>query len=161
MSELTKGEVVERPAAEQHTQRRAPRWAERSRAGQQRPRRERSSLGKDRSRLEPRTTPMRVVTLDGTDTIVVAILAYFLGRFLTGTIALLETYRIPEAVTGGLLVALVVALVRAVGGIDSTSPQVRSRCSLSRLDRAEREHPRPGCRRAPGRSSWGSRRSRC
>jgi ESS family glutamate:Na+ symporter len=61
---------------------------------------------------------MRVITLDGTDTIVVAILAYFLGRFLTARIALLETYRIPEAVTGGLLVALVVALVRAIGGIE-------------------------------------------
>jgi Na+/glutamate symporter len=34
---------------------------------------------------------MRVFTLDGTDTIVVAILAYFLGRFLTARIALLET----------------------------------------------------------------------
>jgi glutamate:Na+ symporter, ESS family len=63
-------------------------------------------------------TPMRVVTLDGTDTIVIAILAYFLGRFLTTRIALLETYRIPEAVTGGLLVALVVALVGAVRGIE-------------------------------------------
>jgi ESS family glutamate:Na+ symporter len=61
---------------------------------------------------------MRVITLNGTDTIVVAILAYFLGRFLTARIALLETYRIPEAVTGGLLVALVVALIRAVGGIE-------------------------------------------
>ena len=59
-----------------------------------------------------------MITLDGTDTIVVAILAYFLGRFLTARIALLETYRIPEAVTGGLLVALAVALVRAVGGIE-------------------------------------------
>jgi ESS family glutamate:Na+ symporter len=57
---------------------------------------------------------MRVITLDGTGTIVVAILAYVLGRFLTAKTALLETYRIPEAVTGGLLVAL----VRAVGGIE-------------------------------------------
>ncbi len=61
---------------------------------------------------------MRVITLSATDTIVVAILAYFLGRFLTAKIAVLETYRIPEAVTGGLLVALVVALIRAAGGIE-------------------------------------------
>jgi ESS family glutamate:Na+ symporter len=61
---------------------------------------------------------MRVVTLDGTDTIVVAILAYFLGRFLTARIAPLEAYRIPEAVTGGLLVAVLVALLRATGGIE-------------------------------------------
>jgi glutamate:Na+ symporter, ESS family len=61
---------------------------------------------------------MRVVTLDGTDTIVVAILAYFLGRFLTARIAPLETYRIPEAVTGGLLVAVLVALLRGLGGIE-------------------------------------------
>jgi ESS family glutamate:Na+ symporter len=61
---------------------------------------------------------MRVVTLDGTDTIVVAILAYFLGRFLTARIAPLEAYRIPEAVTGGLLVAVLVALLRAAGGIE-------------------------------------------
>ena len=63
-------------------------------------------------------TAMRMITLDATDTIVVAILAYFLGRFLTARIALLETYRIPEAVTGGLLVALVVALIRGVGGVE-------------------------------------------
>jgi glutamate:Na+ symporter, ESS family len=61
---------------------------------------------------------MRVITLSATDTIVVAILAYFLGRFLTAKIAALETYRIPEAVTGGLLVALVVALIRGLGGIE-------------------------------------------
>jgi glutamate:Na+ symporter, ESS family len=61
---------------------------------------------------------MRVITLDGTDTIVVAILAYFLGRFLTARIAPLETYRIPEAVTGGLLVAVLVALLRGLGGIE-------------------------------------------
>ena len=61
---------------------------------------------------------MRVVTLNGADTIVVAILAYFLGRFLTAKIGALEIYRIPEAVTGGLLVALVVALIRSVGGIE-------------------------------------------
>ena len=61
---------------------------------------------------------MRVITLSATDTIVVAILAYFLGRFLTAKIAVLETYRIPEAVTGGLLVALVVALIRGIGGIE-------------------------------------------
>jgi ESS family glutamate:Na+ symporter len=61
---------------------------------------------------------MRVITLDGTETIVVAILAYFLGRLLTARIAPLETYRIPEAVTGGLLVAVAVALIRAVGGIE-------------------------------------------
>ena len=61
---------------------------------------------------------MRVITLSATDTIVVAILAYFLGRFLTAKISVLETYRIPEAVTGGLLVALVVALIRGIGGIE-------------------------------------------
>jgi ESS family glutamate:Na+ symporter len=62
--------------------------------------------------------PMRVLTLDGPDTIVVAILAYFLGQFLTARVEPLETYRIPEAVTGGLLVALLVALIRAFGGIE-------------------------------------------
>ena len=74
---------------------------------------------------------MRVVTLDGTDTIVVAILAYFLGRFLTAKIGALETYRIPEAVTGGLLVALVVTLIRSSAGSSSNSPSVRSPCSPS------------------------------
>ena len=73
---------------------------------------------------------MRVITLDGTDTIVVAILAYFLGRFLTARIALLETYRIPEAVTGGLLVAGCRARSRC-RRIEPNSPQVSSPCSPS------------------------------
>ena len=74
---------------------------------------------------------MRVITLDGTDTIVVAILAYFLGRFLTARIALLETYRIPEAVTGGLLVALAWRSFALSAGSSSNSPQVSLPCSPS------------------------------
>ena len=40
-------------------------------------------------------------------------LAYFLGRLLTGKIEVLDRFRIPEAVTGGIVVAIVVALLRS------------------------------------------------
>jgi len=60
---------------------------------------------------------MSEILLDANQTLVVAILAYFLGRFLTGKIGVLDRYRIPEAVTGGIVIAVVVALLRSWGSI--------------------------------------------
>lgn len=58
------------------------------------------------------------MTFDASDTIVIAILAYFAGRWLTRRIEPLDTYRIPVAVTGGLTVAVLVALLHSLAGID-------------------------------------------
>lgn len=58
------------------------------------------------------------MTFDASDTIVFAILAYFAGRWLTRRIEPLDTYRIPVAVTGGLTVAVLVALLHSLAGID-------------------------------------------
>jgi len=58
--------------------------------------------------------------LDANQTLVVAILAYFLGRFLTGKIEVLDRFRIPEAVTGGIVVAVVVTLLRGWGSVTVT-----------------------------------------
>lgn len=55
---------------------------------------------------------MNELIFDGSQTIIVAIIAFFIGRTLTHNIPVLDRYRIPEAVTGGLLVAFLVMLVR-------------------------------------------------
>ena len=60
---------------------------------------------------------MSEILLDANQTLVVAILAYFLGRFLTGKIDVLDRFRIPEAVTGGIVVAIAVTLLRSWGAI--------------------------------------------
>jgi len=48
--------------------------------------------------------------LDPHQTIIMAILALFLGKFLTRKIALFREYNIPEPVTGGVLVSLLIGL---------------------------------------------------
>lgn len=60
---------------------------------------------------------MSVIILDTTQTLIVAILAYFLGRFLTSKIEVLDRFRIPEAVTGGLIVAIGVTALREWGSL--------------------------------------------
>lgn len=55
---------------------------------------------------------MNELTFDTSQTLVVAIIAFFIGRFLTQNISVLDRYRIPEAVTGGLLVAVLVTCLR-------------------------------------------------
>jgi glutamate:Na+ symporter, ESS family len=52
------------------------------------------------------------IVLSPTHTLVAATLTFFLGRWLTDRSAVLRTYRIPEAVTGGLTVAFAVTLLR-------------------------------------------------
>jgi ESS family glutamate:Na+ symporter len=58
------------------------------------------------------------MTFDASDTIVIAILAYFTGRWLTRRIEPLDTYRIPVAVTGGLIVAVLVTLLHGLAGFE-------------------------------------------
>ncbi len=45
--------------------------------------------------------------LDARQTVIVAILVLFLGKFLTGKVAFLREYNIPEPVSGGLIASLI------------------------------------------------------
>jgi ESS family glutamate:Na+ symporter len=60
---------------------------------------------------------MILIKLDPTQTLVVAIIGYFIGRLLTQKISFLDKFRIPEAVTGGIVIAIVVTLLRQVGEV--------------------------------------------
>ncbi len=53
---------------------------------------------------------MQELILDGRQTIILAILVLFLGKFLINRIAFLRNYNIPEPVVGGLIASLVFAL---------------------------------------------------
>lgn len=55
---------------------------------------------------------MEEILLDSNQTLVVAIIAYFIGRQLTCSITFLDRFRIPEAVTGGLLVAVCITFLK-------------------------------------------------
>ena len=60
---------------------------------------------------------MESLVLDGRQTIILAILVLFLGKFLIGKIAFLRNYNIPEPVVGGLIASLVFGLVYALFGL--------------------------------------------
>jgi ESS family glutamate:Na+ symporter len=60
---------------------------------------------------------MSELILDANQTLVVAIIAYFLGRMLVTNIAVLDRFRIPEAVIGGILAAVGVAALRQWGSV--------------------------------------------
>lgn len=60
---------------------------------------------------------MSEFTLDANQTLVVAIIAYFLGRLLTNKIGFLDRFRIPEAVTGGVVVAVGITALRQWGSV--------------------------------------------
>ncbi len=57
---------------------------------------------------------MESLILDGRQTIILAILVLFLGKFLTGKIALLRDFNIPEPVVGGLIASIVFGLLYAI-----------------------------------------------
>ena len=59
---------------------------------------------------------MTNIVFDASQTLIVAIVAFFIGRYLTEKIAFLDRFRIPEAVTGGLLVSVCVSLLKWWGG---------------------------------------------
>jgi ESS family glutamate:Na+ symporter len=60
---------------------------------------------------------MSEITLDANQTLVVAIIAYFLGRMLVRKVGLLDRFRIPEAVIGGIVVAVGVTVLRQWGSV--------------------------------------------
>ena len=51
------------------------------------------------------------IPLDPTHTIVVAIIDYFVGRLLTQKIGFLDKFRIPEAITGGIVIAIAMTML--------------------------------------------------
>ncbi len=57
---------------------------------------------------------MESLVLDGRQTIILAILVLFLGKLLTGKIAFLRDFNIPEPVVGGLIASLVFGLLYAI-----------------------------------------------
>ena len=56
------------------------------------------------------------MNFDGKETLILAILTLFLGKFLNSRIGVLRTYNIPEPVTGGVLASIVFALLYSVSG---------------------------------------------
>ena len=56
------------------------------------------------------------MTFDGKETLILAILTLFLGKFLNQRVGLLRHYNIPEPVTGGVLASLIFALLYSVSG---------------------------------------------
>ena len=52
--------------------------------------------------------------VQGGDVLIVSIIVLFLGAFLTGKIPFLKKYSIPDAVTGGLICSIIVALIFAL-----------------------------------------------
>lgn len=52
-----------------------------------------------------------MIELDGQQTVLVGILVYFLGKYLTRVFAFLREYNIPEPVTGGFLVSILLGMV--------------------------------------------------
>ena len=57
------------------------------------------------------------ISVDIYATLALAAAALIVGHLLTGRIAFLERYSIPDAVVGGMLFALVVTVLRAAGGV--------------------------------------------
>lgn len=57
---------------------------------------------------------MESLVLDGRQTIILAILVLFFGKYLIGKIAILRNFNIPEPVVGGLLASIVFGLIYAL-----------------------------------------------
>ena len=56
------------------------------------------------------------MAFDGKETLILAILTLFLGKFLNSKVGPLRAYNIPEPVTGGVLASVVFALLYSVTG---------------------------------------------
>ena len=56
---------------------------------------------------------------DGRQTLILAILTLFLGKFLNRRIPFLRNYNIPEPVTGGVLVSVLFTVIYAVSDIEA------------------------------------------
>jgi ESS family glutamate:Na+ symporter len=72
-----------------------------------------------------------MIELQGAQVLVLSIVVWFLGTWLTKKIPFLKKYSIPPAVTGGLICSLVVALLYSFGGIEiSFDMELRNLCLL-------------------------------
>jgi ESS family glutamate:Na+ symporter len=58
------------------------------------------------------------MSLDGRQTLILAILVLFLGKYLNHWIRPLRAYNIPEPVTGGVLVSILFAVLYMVAGLE-------------------------------------------
>lgn len=61
---------------------------------------------------------MDPIVLDGRETVVIAIFAVYLGRFVNAKVAFLRTYQIPDSVTGGIFASILLGLIFAVAGVE-------------------------------------------
>ena len=69
--------------------------------------------------------------LEGVDVLVLSIMVWFLGTWLTAKIRFLKSYSIPPAVTGGLICSLVVTLIYIFCGVEiSFDMRIRDLCLL-------------------------------
>jgi ESS family glutamate:Na+ symporter len=69
--------------------------------------------------------------LEGVDVLVLSIVVWFLGTWLTGKIHFLKKYSIPPAVTGGIICSLTVGLIYFLGGVEiSFDMRLRDLCLL-------------------------------
>jgi ESS family glutamate:Na+ symporter len=69
--------------------------------------------------------------LQGVQVLVLSILVWFLGTWLTAKLGFLKKYSIPPAVTGGLICSVTIALIYAVGGVEiSFDMHLRDICLL-------------------------------
>jgi ESS family glutamate:Na+ symporter len=61
---------------------------------------------------------MDSIVLDGRETVVIAIFAVYLGRFVNAQVAFLRTYQIPDSVTGGIAASILFGLIYGVTGVE-------------------------------------------
>jgi len=61
---------------------------------------------------------MDSLVLDGRETVVIAIFAVYLGRFVNTRVAFLRTYQIPDSVTGGIVASILFGLIYGVTGAE-------------------------------------------
>jgi len=61
---------------------------------------------------------MDSLVLDGRETVVIAIFAVYLGRFVNAKVAFLRTYQIPDSVTGGIFASLLFGLIYGATGVE-------------------------------------------
>jgi len=59
---------------------------------------------------------MNELNINGVDTLIISIVVLFLGNVLTRRVGVLQKYSIPQAVTGGIIVSLIVLAVVSFGG---------------------------------------------
>ena len=61
---------------------------------------------------------MDSLVLDGRETMVIAIFAVYLGRFVNARVTFLRTYHIPDSVTGGLCASILFGIIYGAMGIE-------------------------------------------